>query len=95
MYKLSNLAAQDFSDIFEYTLLSFGTLQADIYTQELEETFRLISETPLMGTKCPEISDGVRRHDHQKHSIFYQVRATDIFIIRILHQQMAPMKHFF
>lgn len=95
MYKLSNLAAEDFTAIYEYTLLNFGVSQADAYTDDLENTFRLLSSTPLMGHGCPEISDGVRRHDHQRHAIFYQPREHDIFVVRILHQQMEPMKHFF
>lgn len=48
-----------------------------------------------MGYECLEIGDKIRRHDHQRHAIFYRQRENDIFIIRILHQQMSPMKHFF
>ena len=95
MYKLSNLAAEDFAAIYEYTLLNFGDLQADAYTDGLESTFRLLSSSPLMGHDCHEIADEVRRHDHQRHAIFYRRREHDIFIIRILHQQMEPMRHFF
>ena|SRR6187551_1845946 len=95
MYKLSNLAVEDFTAIYEYTLLTFGAVQADAYTDHLESTFQLLSSSPLMGYACPEIADGVRRHDHQRHAVFYRQREHDIFIIRILHQQMEPMKHFF
>ncbi|SDN69932.1 type II toxin-antitoxin system RelE/ParE family toxin [Vreelandella arcis] len=95
MYKLSNLAAEDFASIYEYTLLNFGALQADAYTDNLEGTLRLLSGSPLMGCECPEIGDGVRRHDHQRHAIFYRQREQDIFVIRILHQQMEPLKHVF
>lgn len=95
MYKLSNLAAEDFSSIYEYTLLNFGTLQADAYTDHLESTLHLLSGSPLMGHECPEIADGLRRHDHQRHAIFYRQREQDIFVIRILHQQMEPLKHVF
>ncbi|WP_409523871.1 type II toxin-antitoxin system RelE/ParE family toxin [Nitrincola sp. MINF-07-Sa-05] len=95
MYKLSNLAANDFSAIYEYTLLNFGTRQADAYTDDLESTFRLLTSSPQMGLECPEIAEGVRRHDHQRHTIFYRRREHDILIIRILHQQMEPLRHFF
>jgi len=95
MYKLSNLAAEDFTAIYEYTLLNFGAHQADAYTDDLESTFRLLSSSPQMGHECPEIADQVRRHDHQRHAIFYRRRENDIFVIRILHQQMEPMRHFF
>lgn len=94
-YKLSQLAAEDFSTIFEYTLLTFGTHQADRYTQDLEATFHLLFEAPGIGVECPEIGNDVRRHDHNKHAIFYRKREMDIYIIRILHQQMEPMRHLF
>ncbi|WP_275100530.1 type II toxin-antitoxin system RelE/ParE family toxin [Sedimenticola hydrogenitrophicus] len=94
MYKLSNLAAEDFTAIYKYTLLNFGAHQADAYTDDLESTFRLLSNSPLMGHECLEIADGVSRHDHQRHAIFYRRREHDIFIVRILHQQMEPMRHF-
>tara|TARA_R110001592_G_scaffold52649_9_gene161402 strand:- start:135019 stop:135312 length:294 start_codon:yes stop_codon:yes gene_type:complete len=95
MYKLSNLAVEDFTAIYEYTLLNFGATQADTYTENLESTFYLLYSTPLMGYECPEIAEGVRRHDHQRHAIFYRPLDNEVFIIRILHQQMEPMKHFF
>tara|TARA_R110001583_G_scaffold167425_2_gene320243 strand:- start:23840 stop:24133 length:294 start_codon:yes stop_codon:yes gene_type:complete len=95
MYKLSKLAAEDFAAIYEYTLLNFGARQAYAYTDDLENTFRLLSSSPLMGYECQEIADGVSRHDHQRHAIFYRRRQHDIFVIRILHQQMEPMRHFF
>jgi len=94
LYKLSKLAAEDFAAIYEYTLLNFGARQADAYTDDLESAFRLLSTSPLMGHECQELADGVRRHDHQRHAIFYRRRESGIFIIRILHQQMEPMRHF-
>lgn len=95
MYKLSNLAVEDFAAIYEYSLLNFGVLQADLYTDQLESTFGLLSSSPLMGHECPEIADGLRRHDHQQHAIFYRQRDQDIFVVRILHQQMEFMRHSF
>ena len=95
MYKLSNLAVEDFTTIYEYTLLNFGVLQADQYTDDLERTFALLVGSPHIGYECTELGIGMRRHDHQKHAIFYRKRENDIFVIRILQQQMHPMKHFF
>jgi toxin ParE1/3/4 len=95
MYKLSRLAAEDFAAIYEYTLLNFGMRQADAYTSNLENTFHLLSSSPLMGYECREISGGVRRHNHQQHAVFYRQGEQDIFVIRILHQKMDPLKHIF
>lgn len=82
MYRLSNLAAEDFAAIYEYTLLHYGVLQADAYTDHLESTFRLLATSPYMGYDCPEIAKGLRRHDHHHHVIFYRSRKKDIFIMQ-------------
>lgn len=45
-----------------------------------------------MGREINIIED-VRRYDHGQHAIFYQMQNDGIFIARILHQQMDPLKH--
>lgn len=72
MYKLSNLAVEDFTEIYEYTLLNFGVMQADQYTDQLESIFNLLVISPLMGYECSDIGDGVRRYNHHQHAIFYR-----------------------
>ena len=72
MYKLSNLAVDDFTAIYEYTLLNFGVAQADQYMQHLENTFHLLVSSPLIGYACVDIGEGIRRHDHHQHAIFYK-----------------------
>ncbi|WP_159567292.1 type II toxin-antitoxin system RelE/ParE family toxin [Budvicia diplopodorum] len=94
MYKLSRLAADDFAGIYEYTLLKFGVVQADSYTDALENILVSVVQSPLMGREYPEIAEGVRRLDYRQHAIFYRARERDIFVLRILHQQMEPLLHF-
>ena len=94
-YKLSSLAEEDVDAIYEYTLLTFGKKQALKYADDLHKILNILSESPLIGHEFPEIGGGVLRHDHQKHAIFYRRKSLHIFVIRILHQQMEPMKHFF
>lgn len=95
MYKLSKLAAEDFMAIYEYTLLNFGAKQADSYTASLEKTFQLLYENPLMSYQYSSAGEKIRRHNHQKHSIFYIKRKLDIFIIRLLHLSRKPALHEF
>jgi toxin ParE1/3/4 len=94
MYRLSKLAAEDFATIYEYTLLNFGVDQADAYTRQLDQIMRLLAQTPDMGRECPDIAEGLLRHDHRHHVIFYRARAHGIFVIRLLHQRMEPLRHF-
>ncbi|WP_423187629.1 type II toxin-antitoxin system RelE/ParE family toxin [Alishewanella sp. d11] len=95
MYKLSRLAAEDFAAIYEYTLLNFGVSQADAYTQALEKVLTLLSEHPFIGIASEEIGKNIRRHDHQHHAIFYRSTDGNLFVLRILHQQMAATRHLF
>ncbi|MFV0576796.1 MAG: type II toxin-antitoxin system RelE/ParE family toxin [Vibrio sp.] len=93
MYKLSKKAEEDFGAIYEYTFLNFGEDQADDYTEDMERCLSVLSEAPFIGRDCANLRHGIRRHDHKKHVIFYRIREMDIFIIRILHQQMNPILH--
>jgi toxin ParE1/3/4 len=42
-------SCEDFTAIYEYTLLNFGVAQADKYTEHLESTFQLLLSSPLIG----------------------------------------------
>ena len=94
MYKLSQLAAEDFASIYDYTLLNFGEAQADSYTEEMEEVLLSVVHSPRMGRENSDIAEGVRRVDYRLHAIFYRIRDEDIFILRILHHKMEPLVHF-
>ena len=93
MYKLSVKATEDFAGIYEYTFLNFGSSQADFYTGEMESCLQNLSGQPLIGRELSDIGLGIHRYDYLKHAIFYQIRDKDIFIVRILHQQMNPTLH--
>ena len=93
MYKLSNKAAEDFEQIYEYTYLNFSENKADIYTDDMDKCLLLLSSSPQIGRSLDKIKKGVYRLDHEYHAIFYLIESSDIFILRILHQQMNPLLH--
>ncbi|MDE9563909.1 type II toxin-antitoxin system RelE/ParE family toxin, partial [Xenorhabdus bovienii] len=43
MYKLTECAVDDFTEIYDYTLLKFGEAQADHYTDALEVFFETLA----------------------------------------------------
>lgn len=94
MYKLSNLAAEDFDSIYEFTWRKFGPLQADKYTADLDSFLKLLARNPEMGRDRSDLVEGIRKHDHAEHAIFYKEVGGSILIVRILHQQMEPLLHF-
>lgn len=95
MYKLSELAAEDFAGIYEYSLLNFGLQQADQYTEDLQSALLLLSDSLRMGRDASNILVGIRQYEFESHSIFYRERASDILILRILHQSMEVIRHQF
>ena len=94
MYKLSKIAAEDFAEIFEYSLVNYGTQQADLYAARLHKTLLSLSAQPFLGKEYSLIGEGIRRHNHQRHAIFYRPSNIGIFVIRLLHQRMEPLKYF-
>lgn len=93
MYKLSEQAAADFADIYDYTLLTFGVAQADHYATTLEAFLETLAGMPSIGRDYSAVP-GVMRVEFHRHSVFYVVCDADILIARILHQQMNHPRHF-
>lgn len=92
MYKLTERAADDFAGIYDYTLLKFGEVQADHYTDALEAFFETLAEMPDIGRHYDAVPD-IFRVEFQRHTIFYTIRDTHMLIARILHQQMNHNRH--
>lgn len=86
------LAAEDFSGIYDYTLLRFGKVQAEHYTEAMEAFFDTLAGMPHLGREYSPVP-GVMRAEFQRHTIFYTVRDNDILVARILHQQMNHPRH--
>lgn len=79
--------------MYEYTFRQFGPQQADRYMNQLDAILIMLSNNPQMGREVSEVLEGVRRHEHSHHAIFYQMADSGIYVIRILHQKMNPLIH--
>lgn len=82
-YKLSKSADQKLEEIYEYTFLHFGEVQADQYYFKLHETFVFLSTQPRIGRAFFDY----RRHEHESHVIFYKIEEDFILIVKILHER--------
>ncbi|GAB3025399.1 type II toxin-antitoxin system RelE/ParE family toxin [Bowmanella dokdonensis] len=92
-YRLSSKAAEDLASIFQYTARHFGSIQAESYLLSLQACFEQLASNPKLAHRADEIRAGYRRYVHAKHNIFFIVRSQDIFIVRVLHQQMKYQLH--
>ncbi|MCP4986070.1 MAG: type II toxin-antitoxin system RelE/ParE family toxin [Colwellia sp.] len=92
-YTLSKKASEDLANIFQYTYKNFNISQAESYLSELEECFIMLSKEPALAHRVEDIRKDYFRYLYRKHAVYFKARKDDIFIIRVLHQQMKYELH--
>ncbi len=92
-YTLSKKAQTDLEKIFQYTSIEFGELQAEGYLIGIHDCLELLVNEPDIAQDVSDIRIGYCRYIYRKHSIFFKRRKKDIFIVRVLHQQMKVELH--
>jgi len=93
--RFSRRAEKDLLSIGEYTLQVWGKGQAARYLDSLEKICTTLSDHPELDRLCDEVRPGLRRHEHDKHVVFYRQKPDGILIVRILHQRILPEKYEF
>ena len=86
-YKLSQAADEDFENIFDYGIDTFGLEQAVVYQTGMKMRFDEMAENPMLYNAVDHIKQGYRRSVFAAHSIYYTVENDGIKIIRILGRQ--------
>ncbi len=94
-HTVSRPAQADLRGIARYTHDRWGVGQAVRYLQSLEACFQILAQSPGMGRPCDEVSPCLHRHEHGKHVVFYRLKPGGIRVVRVLHQQMLPIKPHF
>lgn len=92
MYRIiiSDEVNEDFSDIYHYTVLTFGEKQYDIYEEKLKNTISKISKMPSIGHSRSDLPKKYLCFPVEQHFIIYQIDEAikSINIIRILNSKM-------
>jgi toxin ParE1/3/4 len=89
----SRRAGADLLNIGQYTLQTWGALQANLYLSEIEQCCLKLAANPLLGRTCDRVRPGLRRMEQGKHIVLYRQRGKDIVVSRILHRCMLPDRH--
>lgn len=71
----------------------FGVEQARRYRDGLLKTFEMLAIYPEMGRDYGHLRRGIRRFEHEGHSIFYQPAKSGVLIIRVLGQAQLASRH--
>lgn len=101
--RLTDRAAQDVEDIFDWTLEQFGPLQLEPYTAVINDALEALNAGPHWMDVCrrPELGDNVAtlhvaRHGRKgRHQLVFRLdeMACLIEVLRILHDSMDLVRH--
>ena len=94
VYRLSEKAALDLDEIYEYTILNFGLAQAQNYLNGLHERFGRLAQQPMLGRGGAQVAPNLRRYEYGSHVVFYVPQGEEVFIVRVLHERMDAPGHF-
>lgn len=92
-YTLTNRAAVDLAEIYNFSARQFGGRVAGSYLASLEQRFERLAEQPALGRPVPHFRPGYFRNMCLRHAIFYTRNADGILIVRVLHQRMDFARH--
>jgi toxin ParE1/3/4 len=89
MYKLTNRAVDDLSQIWEHTYNYWSESQADKYYDMLLDSCEEIGNCPELGRVYSGVIKNLLGYKVGRHIIFYcRNNEYEVEIIRILHEQM-------
>ena len=93
-YRLTARAEADLAEIADYTIESFGIMQARRYRDDLDACFRDLAQHPRLGRSADRLAPGLWRFEHRSHVVFYMEDADGVLIVRVLHARMDAPRHF-
>ena len=80
-------ARAELRNIYDFSVLEFGTRVAEAYLTGLRNAFDRILEYPRIGPVCPRVVPEIRVFAYRSHRIFYHTDSDTIMIVRVLHSR--------
>ncbi len=87
-YRLTESAAADLTNIWQYTYEQWGEGQADRYLYGIDNCCNGLGDKPLLGKPCAELDPDLRVYRFEHHYIFYLIDNSIPTIIAVLHERM-------
>lgn len=85
---LTKSAQQDLKSIARHTHERWGVKQRNAYLREIDQAFRSLTKTPLIGRACDDIRAGYRKLPPGSHVIYYKLESDHVLVVRVLHAMM-------
>lgn len=86
-------ARKDIDKLVRETALTWGRKQALVYAEQLEKALSHLRDYPESGPPEPLLRKGRRIYHFAMHTIVYSIRGEDLYVARILHQNMSLTKN--
>ncbi len=93
-YQLSEIADLDLVEIYEYSFIEFGFVQAEEYLEGFHHLFNQLTTFPSEGVLRKDIGINIRSIPFGSHLVFYSITDISIVIVRILHQNQNATNYF-
>ncbi len=92
-YQLTKMAQRELDGIYEYSILNFGLKKARSYVKGLHACFATLGNNPRMGRDYSHVKEEYRRHEYERHSVYYKRTKTGVLITRILGPGQDPIRN--
>lgn len=89
-YKLTKTAETEIDEIYGYALANFGPQIAQQYVFGLQERIEALFVRKIQGEDYDAVAPGLLRFEYLSHSIYYQLRANDILVLRVVVTNQDP-----
>jgi toxin ParE1/3/4 len=91
---LAPAAEKDLEEIYDFTIRSWGSQQAEKYQDQLFLGMKQLLKNPKLGKTYPYYAGNSYRKLHiNKHLIFYFTDSENCTIVRILHDAVDVERH--
>ena len=87
-------ALEDLKNIGRYSERTWGKAQRNLYLKSLENRFKWLADSPLLGRHRTEICEGYFSFPEGQHVVFYLIGSETIDIIGIPHKDMDTISYF-
>ncbi len=92
-FQLTPDAKSDLIEIRRFTIKQWGVAQSQKYLSELQQTIRLLAETPALGRSRPDVGTDVLSFPQASHIIYYVLHEQQLVVFGVLHKRMVPLNH--
>ncbi len=90
---LTDEAQEDFEDILAFTKIQWGEEQQQKYAALLNKALEQLEDDPRRGRSRQGLPKGYKLYHASRHYIAYRVEKQNIYVARILYDQMDIARH--